>query len=503
MSRGLQLAALVAGFTVSRAASAQLGTGTGSTSSLGITINPTVPRFATNGTTPYPYRPANLNPNDINFQDCSANIVLEFELIESGLPTTDTLQVWAGPTDCTQQSARVSGTSGPFCWRVAPNAANSQTAAVNIYARNLTQFVDNTSSAVLAYNPSPGTTPGVDACHTQQASGAVGLTIYFMFIEGDDITLDASATYPLNVDMVGPLAPQSLTAGIGDTLLILNWSPQTDSTIQGFNLYIQDQGVGGLGAGSEAGSSSLETPIYCPTAGTTTTCVDAGTRDGAVIDAGCTTTVSGDASFSIVADASSLMNATDADLAKEGCYRGAPRYTFDAGGPGAASCVSTVLVDTFSTTVTASATDGGFVDGSASVVVPLSTDAGVSGGTVGVGISEIPDADLAASVGGNTTSSYTLTTLPDGGPLINGHQYALAVAAFDDDGNVGLLSNLACQTPAPVVDFWNEYGRAGGLAGGGFCTLQGAGIPAFGSVFGVGVGLAAVAFARRRRRRNS
>ena len=71
-----------------------------------------------------------------------------------------------------------------------------------------------------------------------------------------------------------------------------------------------------------------------------------------------------------------------------------------------------------------------------------------------------------------------------------------------DDGNVGLLSNLACQTPAPVVDFWNQYGRAGGLAGGGFCTLQGAGIPAFGSVFGLGIGLAAGAFVRRRRRRD-
>jgi hypothetical protein len=504
LSHGLALAAFTAALSMSGISWAQFEAGIGS-SGLGITINPTVPRFTTNGQTPYPYRPQNLNPNDINFKDCSDNIVLQFTLLETGLPTTDTLQVWAGPTDCTQQSARISGTSGPFCWRVAPNVGYGTSVTSSIFARNVTQFIDDTSDAVLAYNASPNSTPGVNACHTQQASGAIGMTIYFMFVNGNEVDIDASATYPLNVDMVGPLAPLDLTAGIGDTLLILNWSPQTDSTIQGFNLYIQDQGVGGLGASSEAGSSSLEMPIYCPTSGASTTCVDAGTADGgAVIDGGCTTTLAPDASFGIVADASSLLNDTDAQLSTLGCYRGAPRYAFDAGGPGAGSCVSTVLVDTFMTNVTATP-DSGLIDGGESVIIPPSFDAGdtgVSGGTESVGISEIDGGSLAAQVGGNTTSSYTLTTLPSGGTLINGHQYAVAVAAFDDDGNVGLLSNLACQTPAPVVDFWNQYGRAGGLAGGGFCNLQGAGIPAFGSVFGLGIGLVAGAFMRRRRRRN-
>jgi hypothetical protein len=171
----------------------------GGATGLGLVINPTVPRFGADGTTPYPYRPANEAPDGIDTQDCEDNISLQFELTICGLPTTDTFQVWAGPTDCTQQSARVSGTSGPFCWRVAPNLAQAQTSAATVHVRDITQFVDDTSSDVLAYNPSPSVTPGVGACDPfhRLATCGVGLTLFFMAIEGDDITIDATASYPL------------------------------------------------------------------------------------------------------------------------------------------------------------------------------------------------------------------------------------------------------------------------------------------------------------------
>jgi hypothetical protein len=245
----------------------------------------------------------------------------------------------------------------------------------------------------------------------------VGLTVYFMFVNGNATDVDAAASYPIDVDMVGPLAPLDLTAGIGDTLLLLTWTPQTDSTIQGFNIYVEDQGAIGADGSTEAGGSS-------PT-----------------------------------------------------------------------DCTSDVLVDSFTTTVTSG---GGSSDGGTVVVgVP---DGGVSGSEA-VGISEIDGGYLAGSIAGGTSTSYTLSTLPDGRPLVDGHQYAVAVAAFDDTGNVGLVSNLACQAPAAVVDFFNAYGSAGGGAGGGFCSLQAPGAPAFGSALGTVLGVAAVAFVRRRRRR--
>jgi hypothetical protein len=53
--------------------------------------------------------------------------------------------------------------------------------------------------------------------------------------------------------------------------------------------------------------------------------------------------------------------------------------------------------------------------------------------------------------------------------LTNFVRYAVAVAGYDDVGNVGPLSGLACGMPEPVDDFFDLYRKAGGQAGGGFC----------------------------------
>jgi hypothetical protein len=517
---GLGLASLVT--ALPRTAMAQFGDG-GSSSSMGISINPTVKRFYPDGVTSYNFRAANFNPNDINFQDCNDNIILQFSLNLTGLPTTDTIEVWAGSTDCSQSSAREEST-GPYCWQVAQRGgfANSITSVGNIYVRNITQYLDNATTL----HPYPVTSvPNIDACHTQTTSGAVQLSLYFIFLSNDGITADTYTTYGQNVDMVGPLPPTlQVPIGIGDGILLLNWTAQIDSTIQGFQIYAQDQGPGGLGLLGDASASVVSTPIYCKVGGASV-CKDAGIKhldaasDGAseastssVVDGGCTTEYPDGAAYTEVTDASGLASMTDADLAAQGCQRSAPVISSTTQQQGAAggTCSSTALVDYFTTSVanTTATVDGGttVVDGSTTIV--SATDASAVAGSAAVGISEIDAAVYGVgNVGGNMTSSYIITSVryPDGdaGPLINGHQYAVAVAAYDDDQNVGILSNLGCQTPEPVVDFWDKYKDDGGLAGGGFCALKAPAAPVAGSVFGMGVGVAAIAYGRRRRRRNS
>jgi hypothetical protein len=500
----------------------------GGTSGLGITINSTVKRFFPNGTTPYNFRAGNFNPSDINFQDCEDNIVLQFSLNLSGLPTTDTVQVWAGATDCSQATARETGT-GPYCWLVSPSGqfANSTTSVGNIYARNISRYLDSTTTAHFA----PVTdVPGIEACHTQTTSGAIQLSLYFIFLKNDGITADAVATYGQNVDMVGPQAPTlQLPLGIGDGMLLINWQTAIDSTIQGFQVFAQDQGAGGLGLLGDASATLLTTPIYCMSGGT---CVgtgsgsgsgttDASASDGAadtsVADASdgsgaetsCTMEFPDGSGYTEVSDASALSLLNDADLAAQGCIRSTPVNTVSSSQASAGgTCSSTALVDYFTTSVTTTyTTDGGLTDGATSIVSATS-DGGTTGGTGTVGISQIDAAVYGVgNVGGNMTSSYIITSipLPDGGsgPLINGHQYAVAVAAYDDDLNVGAVSNLGCQTPAPVTDFWDRYKDDGGLAGGGFCSLEAPGAPVAGSVLGLGMGAAVVALGRRRRRRSS
>jgi hypothetical protein len=75
-------------------------------------------------------------------------------------------------------------------------------------------------------------------------------------------------------------------------------------------------------------------------------------------------------------------------------------------------------------------------------------------------------------------------------------QHAVAVAALDRVGNIGVLSDVACATPKPVTGFFEAYRAAGGTAGGGFCALSRRPSPA---TF-AGVLAAAFALAARRRR---
>jgi hypothetical protein len=54
--------------------------------------------------------------------------------------------------------------------------------------------------------------------------------------------------------------------------------------------------------------------------------------------------------------------------------------------------------------------------------------------------------------------------------LTNGVPYAVGLAAYDDVGNLGPLSPLACQTPVQVNDFFSNYKNDGGQAGNCACS---------------------------------
>jgi len=404
----------------------------------------TVTRTLPNGQTYVP-RPTNLGPTDINFQDCEENVTLDFDITEtvpSAVGSTDVLQVWAGPatTDCTSPTARE--TPGPFCWQVAPELEPTPGTSVTvaIAARSITEYLELSLSAV----PGGGGVVGgpnlpESACHTQTSSGPVAVVIYFMFLAPGSSTVDASATYPLNADLVGPLAPTAVTAGIGDGVLIVDWTPQVDPNIQGFYIYAEDQGPKGTAGATDAGAT-LENNIYC--------------HNGAEGGAG------GTGDYTEVLDATSLEALGDAGLAARGCERAFPVSAFTAPGLDGGSCSSHALVNLFSTGVLAG--EGGTTE--------------VAGG---VGISTIDYARYGAATVGVGTTSEPISTIPtaDGGTmsLVDGHQYAVAVAAYDQDGNVGLVGPLVCQTPEPIQDFFGAYNADGGQGGGGFCSIGKAG----------------------------
>jgi hypothetical protein len=81
--------------------------------------------------------------------------------------------------------------------------------------------------------------------------------------------------------------------------------------------------------------------------------------------------------------------------------------------------------------------------------------------------------------------------------LENDNPYVVAIATEDSVNNIGVLSNLACNTPKAVTGFYKAYRKAGGEAGGGYCTFAPAKHGALAMLIALILG--ACAFVRRRR----
>jgi hypothetical protein len=83
--------------------------------------------------------------------------------------------------------------------------------------------------------------------------------------------------------------------------------------------------------------------------------------------------------------------------------------------------------------------------------------------------------------------------------LANYQTYAVAVAGQDNLGNAGVASDIQCGTPVELNDFYENYVRAGGKGGGGFCSFAPPEPRSLGRGLGVIVLLLAGFGVRRRR----
>jgi hypothetical protein len=157
--------------------------------------------------------------------------------------------------------------------------------------------------------------------------------------------------------------------------------------------------------------------------------------------------------------------------------------------------------------------DGGQIVSSA----PVYDEAGdlIEAGTTSsgnVGVATIPcdyliGASCPAGQPAYTAQTITLTGESNGSytlkGLTNNVHYNVVVSAVDNSGNIGPPSSpIACDYPAPVTDFWDRYRGAGGPAGGGFCALEGVGMPAGTAMLFGSLGAGLLAAVRRRRRRS-
>ena len=288
------------------------------------------------------------------------------------------------------------------------------------------------------------------ACHVG-SSGPTALSIYFIWLDGSGNPVGTAGKYDLKAALLGPGAPANVIAGQGDTALIVHWNNALDSNTQGYTVYCDPpRGQEGVDAGSTpAADAGTRTLLVCQDGGFSDGGVDdAGLpRPGVPIDGGC-------ALQNVVGGGPSTM--ADICRSPDGTEMPNPSSVIVSGG-------GTTTVD----------------------------EAGVatsSGGTQRV----IDPKYICAQLGGSTSTEATVTGLK------NDQVYTVAVAASDGFGNTGPLSVPSCASPTLIDDFWKKYRTSGGQAGGGFCALEGAGMPVGSSVFAIG-GLAALLSLVRRR----
>ncbi|HSY24441.1 MAG TPA: hypothetical protein VK841_20080 [Polyangiaceae bacterium] len=401
-------------------------------------------------------RPQNLNPTGINYSDCISDMSLQFSVTLSGFAATDnaSMQIWATDHgDCTASTSR--GIEGiNQCWPLGQGTPADFVATSSVTQTFTVRVQDIVGPQNESPTPNSYTRFGPEACAAQPTSAAVSFTIWFLALDSSGNNLGTAYQYPLTVDLVGPPPPVGISHSVGDTLFNINWSPNIDSDTAGYDVYI-DPIPGGGTPDAEAGPL---TEYYCPDAYTQEVTVEDDAGDG------------GDATTTIT------------ETVQPACSN-RPIPTVTPGG----MCTSNVL------------TSGIVVDGGEVTTFDeagLETTTSASGG-----ISTIPSANLVGINAGFTIASESAGTYTIVG-LTNGVTYNVAVSAVDGSGNIGPISSVVCDYPAPVNDFWTNYRNDGGLAGGGFCALEAVGLPvgptvAFGAV---ATGLIGVLRRRRRRR---
>ena len=452
-------------------------------------------------------RAANLTPLGISHQDCLDDQVLRFSVLMSGFGGGYNVSVWSSLTDdCTALTSRGgAGAVAATCW--------SLNAGINdpVYNTATTVTFDLRVQDIVGHQaliPYPATyhPVGAEGCSTQSGIAAVPIFVDFVVTDSSGNPAGTSYQYNLPTDMIGPPAPGGVGTTVGDTLLNVTWTANSDADSAGYMLFMDPiRGDEEAGLGSTSGQTLVcpDTGAPIPEGGDESGEIDDGASDEttvseASIDASAVDATTSDAAASDAAPTDAAVPEA-APAADAGCYYiNTGGVSRDAAGSGI--CYDAVLSQ-------GSTLDGGetTVEPEASTVFDEAGDVVDEGGVVVEGAGGISLVPLVYSIG--VSSGFTVPDKAVGSytikGLTNNVTYYVAVSAVDGYGNVGppsANSTQTCNYPAPVQDFWQTYEQDGG-AGGGFCALETVGTGGS-SLAGVGLVLAGAAIIRRRRRRS-
>ena len=301
------------------------------------------------------------------------------------------------------------------------------------------------ASSLIASKVSTVTMPG---CNDSNGSSlARPLTLYFMLVTSGGGNLDPTNFTKWtqgSLDMLGPPAPTNLMGGSADQGITLTYQTQNIKDTLGYYVYCDPPpgGTATTGAGATTGAATTGATTSATTGATTTAATTTSTTS-----------------------------------------------TGTAGGSGSTTSTTTTAATTSATTAAATST----------VTSTTATGAGGAGSSNGCTSSVLVPGQIPSSayICGKA-SGPSATALG----LVNDMPYAVGVAAYDNVGNVGPLSQLLCATPQQVDDFFTNYRNAGGQAGNCACSTSGSELGWETSLLSGLIAYAAIGRRTRRRRRS-
>ncbi|PKN50090.1 MAG: hypothetical protein CVU63_00285 [Deltaproteobacteria bacterium HGW-Deltaproteobacteria-20] len=178
------------------------------------------------------FRSSSQNPLWISKSDCLVNDQIMFPLTVSNYGSYQ-LEVWAGSAsdDCRTPEARRGTTA--VCWQVWKGVPTSTGLEVMVSVRDIVSR--NKPSEGGPTGPGSGT---IDDCEWTEATTAPQeVALYFMFVDAGSDQQMGGAIWKTKFDLAGPTAPNSVSAGIGDTLVVVNWKESTDTDKAGYRFY--------------------------------------------------------------------------------------------------------------------------------------------------------------------------------------------------------------------------------------------------------------------------
>jgi len=190
--------------------------------------------------------PANdRDANTLNKAECVRNDRFTFTVTATATDSLSNyqLEVWAG-SGCADKGARI---TNPQCRLVFNDEPSTNSNTIVVEAQEIV-------SDDFGKNPAEAS---AEDCEST-TSGKTDRTLYFLLVDGsDDVETSGSwAGYAMKFDMVAPDAPTGVSAGIGESSLVMSWSQPDDSDdLGGYRFYCDPPPGGPDGEGGATGSA--------------------------------------------------------------------------------------------------------------------------------------------------------------------------------------------------------------------------------------------------------